>query len=531
MKIPINKIQKIVVSKSDEVALVVEKIIDSDAKELVLNIPRFSRLSDSLANFHLIKRETKLLDKKIIVESVDDKVIELSGLAGLESLNPILSRSRRQFYDIVSSKRSREEAEEAHIKKKKLVESVPPVPGFVSSFRWPKIKLKKYILVFPLAVLFIAILVLVTTILPRAEIKIKTVKANWSYSDSVRAEKLAAIDPVNAIVPAQVFSQKEGLRLSFPATGKKNIEQKATGKITIYNAYSSDPQPLVVTTRFITPDGKIFRLPKSVIVPGAKIIEGKIIPLTLETSVVADKPGSEYNIGPVSYFSIPGFKGTPKYQAFYAESKETMEGGFIGETAFPTNEDLKKGKAEVVKKLEQSLKEKITAQIPPEFKILDGAINFVVGKQNVITEVAAPDRGEPRPIETGREDGGNFAISSEAAINAIAFKETDVLAMLSAKIAKEVGEGYEMKEFNLAYEKTRADFNSGRLSFPVKFTSILAKKIDVDSLRGSIRGKSEAALRTIIYDLPGLESAVISLWPFWVQSVPSGENKITITVD
>lgn len=516
MKVPINKIQKIVINKSDEVALVVEKLIDSEADELVLSIPRFSKLSDSLANFHLIKREAKLLGKKIAIESVDDKVIELAGLAELESLNPILSRSRRQFNDIVSAKRSREDAVEDQIKKKKLVESVPPAPGFIPSFRLPKIKLKKYLLAVPIAVVLVAIVILATTILPKAEITIKTVKTNWNYNDSVRAEKLAAVDPVNATVPAQIFNQKESSRLSFPATGKKTVEQKSSGTITVYNAYSSDAQPLVATTRFITPDGKIFRLTKSIIVPGAKIVEGKIIPSTLEVSVVADQPGSEYNIGPVSYFSIPGFKGTPKYQAFYGESKDMMKGGFIGEMAFPTAGDIKKAKAEVAQKLEQSLKDKIMAQIPTEFKILDGAINFTLIKQDIITDVEA---------------NGNFTVASEASISAIAFKEADVLAMLSAKISKEVGEGYEIREHSLTYEKTRADFNGGRLSFPIKFTSVLAHKIDIVALRESIKGKSEASLRATIYGLPGLQSAVISLWPFWVKAVPSQDSKITITID
>ncbi len=77
----------------------------------------------------------------------------------------------------------------------------------------------------------------------------------------------------------------------------------------------------MVRTRFLALDGKIFRLTKGITVPGAKIVEGKIIPSSIEAAVIADQPGEAYNIGPVSRFSIPGLKGTPKYEAFYAESK------------------------------------------------------------------------------------------------------------------------------------------------------------------------------------------------------------------
>jgi len=101
-----NKIKKIYVNKSDEPTLIAEKIIDTDAGEIVLNIPKFSKIADSLANFHLIKREAEALDKKVIIESVDDKVIELCGISGIEAVNPFFVKSRRQFSDIVIQKSS-----------------------------------------------------------------------------------------------------------------------------------------------------------------------------------------------------------------------------------------------------------------------------------------------------------------------------------------------------------------------------------------------------------------------------------------
>lgn len=526
MKVPVNKIQKITVNKSDEVALVVEKIIDSEANELVLSIPRFSKLADSLANFHLIKRESELLKKKIVIESVDDKVVEFAGLSGLDSLNPIFSRSRRQFSDIVSAQKKRENQSETKIAKRKLMapekeleeeketmEAEPEAEG-------PTVKLpkgfRKLIWTVPAAVLIFLIVFLATSVLPKADISIVTAKTIWEYNDSIRADKLANTDPVSATVPAQVFSQKESAQLSFPASGKKQVANKAGGKITIFNAYSSDPQPLVATTRFIAPDGKVFRLVKSVTVPGAKIIEGKIIPSTLEAEVIADKAGADYNIGPVSYFNIPGFKGTPKFQAFYAESKEPMAGGFIGETAYPTAEDIKNGKVEIVKKLESSLSDKIKSQIPSDFIVIDGASSFSVPKQDAITNV---------------DSSGKFSIEAEASMTVIGFTEADIVAMLAEKVKKEKGDEYEIKKYTLTYEKARADFSAGKISFPAKFSGTLARKINTTALKESLRGQSEESLRSIIYGLPELESATISLWPFWVKTVPSKDAKITINID
>jgi len=88
-----KKLEKISVTKRDEAAEVVEKIIDSTADEIILSVPRFSKLTDSLSNFHLIMREAELLHKKVIIESVDDKAIELASLAKLNpSIHFLLSR-------------------------------------------------------------------------------------------------------------------------------------------------------------------------------------------------------------------------------------------------------------------------------------------------------------------------------------------------------------------------------------------------------------------------------------------------------
>lgn len=508
----IHRIKKIPVGKSDEVALVVEKLIDSDAKEIILSIPRFSRLADSLSNFHLISRESKLLKKKIVIESVDDKVIELASLSGLESLNPILSRSRRQFYDIVSSKKSREDDEEADIKKKKLVESVQRKPiaarlrgrltGFIGGGA-------------VLAVVVVAGIV-ATTVLPSAEIKLVSKKQSWLYNDSVKVERSAVIDPALATVPGQSFSEKKSHQLSFPATGKKNVQQKATGIITIFNAYSSDPQPLVATTRFIAPDGKIFRLAQSIIVPAAKIVEGKIVASSLEAAVVADQAGASYNIGPVSYLSIPGFKGTPKYQAFYGESKVAMTGGFIGETAFPTDADIKKGKTAVAEALEKILNDELVKKIPADFKIIDDASGFSILKQEVITQV---------------DSAGNFSVKADGQISAVAFKEADMMKMLGQKINQALKDEYIIKSHELSYGKARADFAAGRISFPIDFKSSVAKNIDAEALKARFLGKSEAELKSLIGAIGEVDSAVISLWPFWVTKVPNNLAKVTVSVD
>ncbi len=514
-----KKIQKITVNKNDEASLVVEKIIDSEADEVALSIPRFSKLADSLSNFHLIKREAELLNKKIIIESVDDKTIELAGLAKLEALNPFFIKSRRQFSDIVTNvqKDSKAKITPAHFESARTN---------VKNRKWrlpkPKIHLptpsfKKTILVLSIGVAVVIILFSSVRILPKAEIVIVSKKQDWSYNNSVLVDKLAAVpDPLVAKIPGQVLSYSKIFQLSLPASSKKIVEQKSSGKIIIYNAFSSTPQTLLASTRFLAPEGKLFRLVSAVTVPGAQIVDGKIVSSSIEAAVTADKPGESYNIGPVSKFTIPGFKGTPKYEAFYAESKAPMSGGFVGEVRYPSDADLIKAKSGLAQKLDEVLLTDLNAQIPKDFKSIKGAYRVIYSKPVINTSV---------------DSEGNFTISGEGRAELIVFKEADLVAMLLKKIKNELGQDFEIKKFDLSYGEARADFDRDLMSFPVNFKSTAVRHIDTEDLKRKLVNKSENDLKALLFSLPGLESAEVALWPFWVQSAPTNPKRISITID
>lgn len=526
--------KKISVNKSDEVAVIVEKIIDSSDEEIVLNIPRFSHLGESLSNFNLLKREAEALDKKILIESVDDTVIELAEMSGLNAINPFFTKNKRQFSDIVGPKTAKPQRRKLEIENLdeqfleleasldrsenrplKVIRQLPKIRLPKLRFSFPEVGRRFYVSIGTA----LAVAVLIYTgvkILPRAKVTIAAQTQEWSYNDSVFTDRTAVADAVKMTIPGQIFSQKKNVSLKFPASGKRQVERKAIGTITVYNGYSSDPQPLVVETRFMAPDGKVFRLTKSITVPGAKIAEGKIVPFSIEAAVAADKPGPDYNIGPVKLFTIPGFKGTPKYQAFYGESANSMSGGFIGELSYPTDEDVRKAKAAVQGNLEVNLRSALLAQIPSSFKILDGGTRLKILEQKVDAEAG---------------EDGKFSVFGESQLTIIAFKEDDLKMLLEKRAQRDNGEDFEVRSSGLEYGLARADFDRGMLSFPVNFKAVLAKRIDSEALKAKIAGKSESELKTAVFGLPGLKSANISLWPFWVKRVPEDLNKIEIIVE
>jgi hypothetical protein len=560
--------KKISVNKSDEASNIVEKLIETDSEVVVLIIPRFSSLSASLENFRLLKREAEALNKKIIIESVDNRVNDLAELADIEATNPFFSKSKRQFSDIIPKKApvfssseianktaekkipAREMSRGSSVLQKKIGTKIKKTESVIDKYsigesldnlykeekersivhnyteeEQPKItelseevSFSKKIPIKTIAALIVFGIIIygAMTILPKANLNIVAKKMDWTYNDSVVTQKSAKADFKTVTIPNQSFTESKNAEMKFPATGKKQVETKAMGKILVYNSYSSDPQILVQNTRFVSPDGKLFLLAKQITVPGAKISEGKIIPSSIETNIVAEKTGADYNIGPVKLFSIPGFKGTAKYQAFYGESADSMKGGFVGEIAYPTASDLSSANQKIKETLQNTLKNTLLSQISNDFKVLDGASTFAISKQTNNEEV---------------DKDGNFSIFADAQMTIIAFNESELLRTLNQKAQSDKGDTYYTKSYDLKYGVARMDTNTGRLSFPIDYKAVLSYKIDAENLKKEVIGKSEVDLKKSIFSLPGLDTANISLWPFWVKNVPTDLNKINIVID
>lgn len=471
-------------------------------------------------------------DKKIKVIDIIAKTEKIQPLKFEEKIeikkkkNPFFEANNQanQYKGEAAVKEVKIETKEIDFNNKKTEEDFLEEDGIKETSNI-KLKIKKYFLIFVLLAILSGVGYLAVVVLPRVDIKIITKKNHWKITESAAASKnFGGINVANKQIPASFFSEKKNISLSFPASGRKAVEKKAGGEIIIYNAYSSDPQTLVKGTRFLTLDGKIFNLDSKIIVPGAKIEEGKVIPSTIKAKVSAEKAGDGYNIGLVDKFFIPGFKGSAKYSGFYAKSETGIAGGFVGEEAYPTDENIKSAKLKIAESLKESLSAIILSQIPKDFKIIEGAKQFNIIKDDIKKEI---------------DTNGNFSAFLEGELSIIAFKEEDLFELID-NLANQAfgtpkGENeklkFEAKGRKLDYGAARADFGSGRLSFAFDYEGVYWQPIDVENFKKSIFFNRENELKTIIFSIPGAEKATVSFWPFWVKSVSDNTDKINVAVE
>lgn len=396
------------------------------------------------------------------------------------------------------------------------IEKVAPVktgrPAMVPFFSG------KFLGLFIGAALVVAMAVLYF-ILPKAEISVKAKKEPVNQELSLTADKgVSKIDAAQNKVPAQLIKLDKRQSQEFLTTGQRQVNDKAKGRLVVYNEYSSSPQPLVEKTRFVAASGQTFRLVKSITVPGAKIQEGKIVASSIEAEVAADQAGAEYNIAP-GRFTIPGFQGTPKYAAFYGQSQSAMSGGASGVMKVITQADYDKAKSELWKSLQPALDNEFKSQLTGELKIIDGAMKEEISGTETNVAVGAPAE--------------KFTMTLKGTAVAVLFDEKNVQEVIQKKLADKIniGQALSLAAEQVSYQLSSIDFARGQILMKVKVLGSLVWQIDTEALRREIAGQDEKAIREVFAKHPEVGEAKVVLWPFWVSRAPADLDKVEIRVN
>lgn len=551
--------RKIFIEKNESVGEVMEKMLAADESDVAIVVPRNAKLKDSPNNFAILKREAEASKKHLLIESVDDEVLKLAESMKIEGLHPLFSGSTRSLSDIVPQE-GENVPEEVKPKRraakkgaKKVTLKVPPAapqaferpdpeavldaedaeegPVLERHFSSAEIPAEEAFdeeiaegrssrrwvgALALLAAVAVGGALVTTYFLARAHVAVNLKLSPYEAEVPVTASKaVASLDASKNVIPGELFKDERNVTQLFPASGEANVSQKASGRITIYNSYSSENQALVATTRFETPDGKIFRLDEQVVVPGAEVKDGKIIPSSIKVSVSADKAGEDYNVGPVAKLTIPGFKGSPKFQAFYGVLEEGAKDGFIGLRKVPTEADIEAAKEKTAEILRSSLQSNLLSRRPKDFRVLDDTANLTIAKL---------------VVNRNTDANGNFSVFGEARYQAMGFREDDLKTMFLIQASKE-RPGAVFHEVKFDYKGATVSYEKGEMRFTVKAEGALTAAFDPDSFTASLASRPVGEAREEILKLPGLSDAKVDVWPFWLRSMPRDPERIKVDVN
>lgn len=310
------------------------------------------------------------------------------------------------------------------------------------------------------------------------------------------------------------FSKDGGREV--PASGEGEIQRKASGTIIIYNT-GARKQRLRATTRFRTPDGKIYQIQDGITVPPKRTLGGTEEPGTLEVKVYAELPGKEFNIT-LTDFTLPGLEGTSLFSSIYARSKTAMSGGFSGVERIVSSQDKTRVKAELEIALRDELISEARAQVPADF-ILFPSLSSVI-----FEELSQTDSGLENSVMVNiRGNLYGIIFKKSDLSNSLAFKKVKLSANQSVDITT-----FDRLVFAFAGVPPVDLLLSDEIKFSVTGEGRAVWRVDEQALKADLIGRRKKDLPSVLSNYPTIISATATIWPFWKNVFPADSVRISL---
>lgn len=409
---------------------------------------------------------------------------------------------------------SKEEFIASLAKKEPRRKASPPKPVIVSSPP-PRPRRRKWVwMVILFLLVFFGGFYGLGFLIARADVSLRTQKQFQPFTFDVTLKQSPKAQELSqGVLSLERVQKKITLSREYPTTGEGAVVSKAHGKVLVFNAYSTHSQTFVSKTRFVSPDGKVFRTPKAITVPGGKMVGGKLEPGSVEGDVIADAAGPQYNIDPTQ-FTLPGLQGTALAEKFYAISQEKFVGGAEGKSKIVKAEDITKGKEEVSRLAFESLRSDISQSIPENVRFLPQASQIRVIK--IDSTAKAGDGAE------------KFKVTIDAQITALIFDELAIKDVRVKRSPAPPGNEFVKPVFDVSYEILKSDFDAGALTLRVNGSKNIGKGLDILALKQALKGKNAEEVKRTLLTLEGVEEAKISFWPFWARRIPRHVDRIQV---
>ncbi len=287
---------------------------------------------------------------------------------------------------------------------------------------------------------------------------------------------------------------------------------QATGTVTIYNKYSKD-QPLVATTRLLSPDGKLFRIKERVDVPAGNKIEN--------VEVYADELGISGEIGPTK-FTIPGLWPGLQEQ-IYAESFSAMTGGVVDAKVL-TQDLITEAADELKKEILEEAKITFTESASVKEKGFE-KIGMALATITVNSSV------EPAVGEISSD----FTIDVKYNVFGIIFDEAELITLADHNLNDKLPQDRLIDNtFNkeIFYNPETQNFDDQTSTLKVDYTAktILNQNSEIFT-KEKLTGKTASEINRYFSNFDGILSVITKFSPFWVTKTPTLTDNIIVKIE
>ena len=305
-----------------------------------------------------------------------------------------------------------------------------------------------------------------------------------------------------ALLTATVEEQELDVVQSYEVENFRTEEGKARGTVTIINKNNQN-QVLVATTRFLSPDGLLFRLTNQVSIPAGEETAAEI---------QADEIGSKYDISP-AHFSIPGLSESLQ-KKIYGITKEPTAGG-LKRIGTLTSDEIIKAQKKNIESLDQQVAQKLNLESNDE--------KIVLIQKEIVSEDTSNKEGDE--IE-------KFTITLKVKVKIITVDKEKLLSWAKEQYKKDLDDTNEIINYDLdKFTYTLTDTASTFITMGTSLPAYILGTLDIANFdKKKLYGLDDNGLKTFFTQYDNVKDVEVEFWPFWVRSVPSMQDHIEIKI-
>lgn len=538
----------------DEITSAATRIRMADAPRIGLVLPFGSRVATSRINFRLLAREARINGRRLDIVAPDASARALAASAGLPVFASVGEyEAALDIGDEAGGDEAGGTTAPAAIVAVAATTALPaagtvsagPVSGARSRAQVPALdparqaeldeivsRSRQVPVVHPrrrgpgrgalaaLLILGLAVVLSVTgavVVLPSAEITVTPrIEPVGPIDITVTADPRAtAVDAAARVIPAQTVEIAVKVSGDFPATGKRVEQTKARGAVRWTNCDPSAAYTIPRGTIVRTTSGTAFAIDEAVFLPVAPILAGNVLDCqSSDVSVTATKDGTGGNVDKGAIRVIPA-----------SYNRNLVKVTNLAATSGGTRKQFTRvAQADVDAALE-TLKTEIDAQFVIEVANPDR----VPPGATVFPETAVA--GEPSPTVDPTtllgQEVATFTLGMTATGTVLAVDASPVEAIARTQLTEAIRPGYELVEGSIQVEVGEGTVTEGLIDFPVTGSARQLRPLDAAVLERDILGLPEADAAAA---LAPFGEVAITLWPGWVTSIPTLDQRVTLSL-
>lgn len=528
----------IYIDVEDDITGIIGKVKSSEKSIVALVPPKRIGVLQSAVNLQLLSRMAKRDNKRLVIISGNHALAGLAAAARIPVAKNL--QSKPELAEIAAlnvddgeevidgaelpvgehAKQSTPRSAKTSSAEGPMTKRITPAAAPAANADTPKPKVKKgmkvpnfnsfrkrFVLIGGGLLLLIAFLVWAIFFAPRATIVLSASTTDAAVNQPVTLKTDAESSAKDSVLKATSKSRRDDISVDFNASKEKNVGDKATGEV----RFSSDSISLLRDDVTI-PAGTELQSES-----GATYTTDSTVTLSIRnnsgsTVITAAKPGEKYNAadGDVS--------GGP--DGIRARITETTSGGTDKIVKVVTDGDIAEARERAEAKIDRDAAlAELQDQLGDEYIALGDSLQIDSSRLKSDTPVGQ----EP--------SGGEASYRGTVIYTLYAVKKSELKSYLEAIIKQQFDDNNQQKVYATGADD--AKFNNAEktdqgLLVQLSANGKIGPKIDETAIKEDSRGKNYGEVQANLESLNGVNNVDVKFWPFWVNTVPSDIDDISI---